>query len=235
MNILYLKYNSIHIYKSLTLILFIVTSFSLNAQSPVTAVFDTKNLFQLQKNQEMRMLYQGFFNDLAKKTNSNYTKSETNLASFLIAKNRVYDALFNVNSLFRQGKHLQRVGELTVDIADELNLLSREITKSPEYAVFIKKYLQNTTYQLSGIVSEVSDIVLGDKRTGVMIDPHERDAILSSIEIKLKLISANLYLMRNQIQYAKIDGFWKNANPFKDWINQDKRMVEDIIRRSKYL
>ena len=67
------------------------------------------------------------------------------------------------------------------------------------------------------------------------MDYEKRDALLKKVTLELKVMRALCFSMSRSIYWAKTNGVLKTANPFQNFINQDKRLVNEIITDYKFL
>ncbi|WP_208734385.1 hypothetical protein [Sphingobacterium siyangense] len=62
------------------------------------------------------------------------------------------------------------------------------------------------------------------------MDYEKRDHLMRKIILELKVIRALVFSMERSMYYAKINGVLKMANPYRNFINMDKRKADEIIR-----
>lgn len=221
--------------KLIFLLCFIKISSLMYSQNYVTLFYDRRNFAIVQENHLMRMTSEMQFENITRKSNDYFTDANKNLAKFLVAKKKVHDALLNVNSAFKNCLQVKQIAKQIDDIFKNIDGLRAEIALEPQYSVFVRSYINNLVYHSLALSEMVTNIALTGGENNILMNYQQRDALLRDVSSRLHIINANLSLMRQHIYFAKADGFWKSVNPFKDWIAQDRRIVGDIIRRSKYL
>jgi len=67
------------------------------------------------------------------------------------------------------------------------------------------------------------------------MNAEKRDALLRKIALELRLIRSLVFSMRKSMFWAAQRSLISQVNPFKDFLNIDKRMVDQIISRYKTL
>ena len=67
------------------------------------------------------------------------------------------------------------------------------------------------------------------------MDYEKRDALLRKIVLELRVMRALAYSMHRSMYYAKLRGILRSVNPYSEFINRDRRMVDDIIYKVKIL
>lgn len=198
-----------------------------------SAVVDLGRVELLTANHAMRILSENQFQSDAKSMKSNLDKINENYLKIIAAKAVINEALFNVNSALKNAKSVQYIAEQIVEINKNTQNLINVCASNPEYTHLARKYVDNIIVQCTGLQTEISKLALSGANN-IMMNYHERDGIIRDISVRLTLINSNLTLITRSIKKAKSVGWLKGATPFGNWINQDKRIVEDIIRRSKF-
>jgi hypothetical protein len=67
------------------------------------------------------------------------------------------------------------------------------------------------------------------------MDAGERARLLGRIVIELTILRGVAYGMHRSMYWAKQRGILNSLNPYRGFINIDKRIADDIIRNAKYL
>ena len=62
------------------------------------------------------------------------------------------------------------------------------------------------------------------------MDYQTRDQLLRHIVLELKVIRALVFSMERSMYYAKAGGLLNAINPYRTFINKDKRKADDILR-----
>lgn len=154
------------------------------------------------------------------------------LLRFTAAKELVYRSLVEVNNLLRDGKQAKTVSLLLSRITENTNRLMKTAGTDPFYLPFAKSTIEYMTTQAFGLVNEVQTIVVNPK---VLMEHTQRDRLLQEILFRLRMISASLSRICNVVDYNKSKGFWRAVNPFQTYIDRDKMIIQDIIRKAGYL
>lgn len=102
----------------------------------------------------------------------------------------------------------------------------------PQYAVFGAKTSQAVINKAARIIAEASEIIQ-DGETNLMT-AGDRIRLLENIRINVLTLYASLFDLKFKLERAKRLGFWKSINPFQGFVDRDKDIVENIMRRYKY-
>lgn len=147
---------------------------------------------------------------------------------------QLVDALENVNSTFTQIHKVKNIVNQTNGIMVNAVKVAQLCSQHPQYSSLVQKHIVNALQHVTGLREDMDKIALRGSNN-LLMNYRERDEIIRTITIRLALINANLVLMRKSLERAIKLGFWKSVVPFGNWVNTDMRMVNDIIRRSKFL
>lgn len=204
------------------------------SQSYVTVIIDAKHLAIVNENGAVRLASEMSHNSMLGKIQTNIDDINLNLSSMSLVQRMVYSGMAGVNSVQKTGRSVMHVSRLLQEIASESTAMFAMAKDAPWLLLFA----ENTARQLKdrgmALASEVSSFVLKEG-ANVLMDFAKRDQLLRKIILELKIIRALLYSMQRSMFYAKVNGVFYSANPYKDFINRDKRLAEDIIRNSKLL
>ena len=151
--------------------------------------------------------------------------------------NRIQDKLFQgltyVSQTVRSGYYVKEI----ISASDRMLQYSGEalemIKEHPEFSVFIIKST-NKMKERALILGTNMNRLLKDDESNLM-NAGDRLSLLSEILRELKILVAHAYTIKHTLYWAIQDGFLHSLNPFKTWINNDVRIMQDIIRQSKGL
>lgn len=212
----------------------IMTVYFPKAQVYTQLYYDTKHLTAFTENQAFRIANEMMLKNQTQKIKENLENVNTNIAKFVLVKDMVYRYLTEVNEALKDGRQMKYIIKLVDDIAAESRGAVHDIADAPQFAVFTLNSVETIRLQSVLIFSEIASLV---NKGGVeaMMTNSTRDEILTEIVIRLKIMRGALYRIRSSIKWAKFHGFWKTVNPFKTWVNQDRRVINRILRDYKYL
>ncbi|CDT00879.1 conserved hypothetical protein [Sphingobacterium sp. PM2-P1-29] len=203
-------------------------------QSYVTIIFDSKHLATVNENGAVRLASESLHNQMLKKVNKNIDDINLNLSSLVLVQNVVHKSLTEVNEVLRTGKSVRQISTLIGEIIKQSNSMI-DIAKDEPWLLLIAEGTANQLKQRGiNLVSEVSEFVLKEGEN-VLMDYEKRDFLLRKIMLELKVMRALIYSMEKSMYWAKINGILKTVNPFKDFINRDVRLGDEIIMNFKSL
>jgi hypothetical protein len=157
-----------------------------------------------------------------------------NAASVVTAQELTYSALSNVNGALRNGLMLQSM----YSTCDQIILYSTAMVemgrKEPYLLLFAEDMAREVALRSGRLITEVSGFVL-KQGENVLMDYNARDELMKRISDELHIISGLCYGAWRAMYWTSQRGIIRAVNPFAGFINSDKRMVEDILLKAKYL
>lgn len=216
-----------------TLVL-ILTIYVSKAQVYTQFYYDTKHFIAFTENQAFRLANEMILKNQTQSINKNIETVNTNIAKFVLVKEMVYRYLTEVNEALKDGRQMKYIIKLVDEIIVESRGAIEDVSDAPQFFLFTINSVETIRLQSVLIFAEIERLV---NRGGVeaMMTNSTRDEILTGIIIRLKIMRGALYRIRSSIKWAKFHGFWKTINPLKTWVNQDRRVINRILRDYKYL
>lgn len=173
-------------------------------------------------------------------TNENLSKIERAellvLAQVKLAneyQNKIVKGLTEVSSLINDAFVVKDIYKSFERLASNTKKIKDFVVENPEFSVFALPAVNNFNYRLNNLTLEVTKILTPGEVN--MMNAGQRRAALSDISVQSKLLASSAWSIHFSMEKAKRLGFWKAINPFRTWTNQDVRLMQDIIKRSRYL
>lgn len=215
----------------------ILLFFALSCSTCVLAqriVFDRRHFEIVSENNAVRLSAELSHQSDLREITSHLKDIQLNLTGVILTEQLIYAALTQVENGLKSAYALRQIGELSLEIIAE----SKEVLDAARSSPALLLFAQTNCQQLEGrglkLVQEVSAVVMREGEN-LLMDYASRDALLKKISLELKTIRALLYSIKKCMYWAKINGMLQTANPFKSFINTDKRMVENLLLNYKTL
>lgn len=174
------------------------------------------------------------------KTNDNLTaihkgqlliNSQLELANDL--QQKVVKGLTEVSRTVRNAITIKRIYETSQDIIIEVSETTRLAAENPQYVIFAQESASVFKARALGLASEIANVLEGGETN--MMDAGERQKLLNHIDDEIRLIYGAAFGIKHSIRWAIRRGFWKSLFPFSGWMNQDIRIMNEIIAKAKTL
>ncbi|WP_316826080.1 MULTISPECIES: hypothetical protein [Pedobacter] len=197
-------------------------------------VFDSRHFGIVNENFAVRGAAEMTHNEFLDRINASLEQINLNCATVVAAQSIIYEGLSNVNSALRGGLMVKNMALICGDILNYSTQMAELAKSEPYLLLFAEDMYREMNSRALSLFSEVSGFVL-KSGNDILMDHAARDALLRKINTELHILSGLTYGAWKAMYYAKIKGMFSSLNPFASFINQDRSMVEDIIRNTKYL
>lgn len=144
--------------------------------------------------------------------------------------NKFLKGLREVSGTVKNALVIKRIYETSTDIINELQDAAQVAADHPQYAVFAARALNNFRRRALQVSADVSRVITPGETN--LMDAGERQRLLSSIHRDLTLMWGVAYGISRSIKNAVRAGFFKRLNPFQKWINEDARIMRNILREA---
>ncbi|MBO1882911.1 hypothetical protein J4N46_00305 [Capnocytophaga sp. Marseille-Q4570] len=209
------------------LLIIFLSAVQIKAQDIAVAINPTL-MIELGKNQYVRESAVNNVKDMYEKQNDWYKKAEIKMAQVLLVHEQIYQALYNVNSLFKNAKQLQQISrDLMICKQNTLKAVSLGIKKTP-YSVWMKKYF---LYDLSLRIDELRKIFSDALNKELLMDAYDREMLLDNVNFKIQMINMSALNIISIIKYNESRAYIYSIPIFGDYIEQDKMIVEQIMQQ----
>lgn len=191
-------------------------------------VFDPGHFAIVNENGAARLAAENTHNSYLNTIHSRLDDINLNIGSVVMVQTLVFSSLTQVNHVLKSGIAATQVARISADIINESNTMIAIAGSDPYLLLFAEDVAGQMKSRGINLVSEVSAFVLkeGDN---VLMDYEKRDALLRKIILELKVMRALCYSMGRSMYWAKLNGVLKTANPYRNFVNRDTRMADDII------
>ncbi len=193
-----------------------------------TIVFDPGHFAIVNENGAMRLAAENTHNNYLTTIHNRLDDINLNISSVVMVHTLIRNSLVQVNQALGSGLTLVQIGKLSDEIIRESNNMITIASANPALLLFAEDVARQLKGRGINLVSEVSGFILkeGDN---ILMDFEKRDALLRKVVLELKVMRALAYSMGRSMYWANMTGILKTANPYRAFINQDTRLVNDIL------
>lgn len=146
---------------------------------------------------------------------------------------KVLNGLSQVSYLLNDAITVKNIFQVSTDIKNHISSITSFIGNNPQYSLFAGKSLSIANTRINGIMADFSGILTSGETN--LMNAGKRKEFLNGLYYDLMILRASLYGIIFSMESAKRIGFWKALNPFQGYIDQDKAIMQDIIRKSSWL
>lgn len=193
-------------------------------------VINDQLLAQITKDHAVRLTSEQLFLDSYEKQNKLYNEIKTKTAQVIAIQEYIYQQLKNVNSALTQSKKLIYLYEYLGKIVTNSNKMLDLSLQHPEYAVLVSKYYAAIGTQLIKLRQEVSQDILNENKDFLM-DAMDREMLIEKVFTRVRNINGNILYIILRLENAKKIPYLYQVPVLKNYINTDKAIVTDIIRK----
>jgi hypothetical protein len=215
----------------ITALLLLIRTGSTKAQS---VVFDPGHFAIVNENGAVRLAAENTHNNYLNTIRNRLDDINLNISSVVMVQTLIRNSLTQVNQALKSGIAVIQVVQISSEIVRESNAMIAIASSEPYLLLFAEDVARQMKSRGINLVSEVSDFVLKEG-SNVLMDYEKRDALLRKVILELKVMRALCYSIGRSMYWAKMNGVLKIANPYQNFINQDTRMADDIIRSYQLL
>lgn len=203
-------------------------------QSYVTIIYDRKHLAIVGENAAVRSAAEVTHNSYLSTIRDRLEDINLNVSSVVLVQDMIHRSLTEVDQALRSGLTVRQIGQIGTEIIDECNLMLQTARDAPHLLLFAEDVARQMKDRGIRLAAEVSGFVLREGQN-VLMDYEKRDALLRKIVLELRVMRALVYGMHRSMYYAKLRGVFRTLNPYSQFMDRDKRMVDDIIYKIKLL
>jgi hypothetical protein len=215
----------------ITAVLLLITVRGLRAQS---VVFDPGHFAIVNENGAVRLAAENAHNNYLNTIRNRLDDINLNVSSVVLVQTLIHNSLTQVNQALKSGIAAAQIFQISSEIVQESNAMIAIASSEPYLLLFAEDVARQMKSRGINLVSEVSAFVLKEG-SNVLMDYDKRDALLRKIILELKVMRALCYSMGRSMYWAKVNGVLKTANPYRNFVNQDARMADNIIRSYQLL
>lgn len=216
--------------KFLALSFFIGTSLI----SSQMVVVNEQLMAQLSKNQAVRLASNEGFMKSYEKQRQLYDEANKKITQVVAIQEFIHNKLTKVNQTILQGKQLKYLYKYLGEVGENGQKMVKLTTKKPQYAILLTQYYHNIVKETILIQQELKDVILKEDKNFLM-DVYDREHLISRVFDRVRILNSNILYINLILERANETPYFHQVPYLRTYINMDKAMVEEIIRKYKYL
>ena len=213
----------------LSVLLFFSAVTTLQAQSYYETVINSSLLAHISANHVTREASLANFNSIFKKQKEFYEESNKKIVQVVTIHEKIYQNLYNINSLFSQSKQIKYIKDYVFSIIGNLKKMNKLAVENPQYSFWLKKETDQVYSKVLSIIEERKAFLTEDRKR--LMDSADRDALLDRIYMKLRLLNVSILNVINIIEFNKSRAYIYSIPVFNNFVEHDKQLVEEIMQK----
>lgn len=146
---------------------------------------------------------------------------------------KMYEGLTEVAAVLKDLRQIKEAAVIVGDIVEYQKKTANYAADAPHLVLFAEKSEAEFVKKATDLVLYISNVALKGGKD-MLMDAGERAKLINYIVTELRLIRAVSWSAQKQMYWASKDKFWRLLNPWQGYVNQDKRIMADIMRNMKF-
>jgi len=146
---------------------------------------------------------------------------------------KVLRGLTEISGTLSNAMAVKEISDAVVDVFAEMSEAVRIAAANPAYAAFASQSASELRMRALAMAGEVGRVLTGGEAN--MMDAGERQKLLNYINTEVRLMAATAYGVRHSIEWARRKGLWNSLGPFAEWVNRDRQIMDDILRKAEQI
>ena len=197
-------------------------------------VVNEQLMFQLSKNQAVRLASNNAFLKSYEKQKELYDNINKKITQAVAIQEFIYDKLTKINQTILQGKQLKYLYKYLGEVSENSGKMLRLTAKNPQYAILLTDYYEIIIKEVTLIYKELRDMILKEDK-GLLIDAYDREHLIGRIFDRVRILHGNVMFINLMLERANETPYLCQVPYLRDYITADKSIVEDIMRKYEYL
>jgi len=220
--------------KRITLVLALVLIVLAGRSQVVTFYVDMNHYLIVTLNQLTRMVAEKTLSNQTEEILENTKAENSSMTQLLLAKELVSKTLTEVNQAVKDGLQVKYIAQLIADILDETIRIEQLARDDPTLLLFANQAIARVKLQALELYGEVNSFIL---KGGVdaLMNYNTRDQLLRTVTTRLQLLRGTLFGLQRSLYWTKLNGSWRTLNPFSQWVNKDRIIINRILINAKSL
>lgn len=145
----------------------------------------------------------------------------------------IHDRMIKVQGLLRDGQKLAQATKIVSDIVSYQRDIVKIVSNDPKLLVFAVNSQTLIVKRCQSLATFIAIIPVSFNKWNVISD-SDRKEILQHITTELRVIRGDAFGLKRQLEWAKNYNYWQKLNPWQGYVNKDKRLVKDILEKTKF-
>lgn len=199
-----------------------------------TVVFDRDHFAIVNENGFARISSEMMMQITIDEMNQSLKNIKINTSALVLTQQLIHRSLTQVDQGLKTALTVKEISSLSAEIFSASQEVIGFASRHPHLLLFAEQVSSQLKDRGLRLVKEVSQLALKEGEN-LLLNFERRDALVKKISLELKLIRALVFSLHKTMFWAAQRSFFMQINPFKDFVNTDRRLAGQIILNYKTL
>lgn len=147
---------------------------------------------------------------------------------------KMYNGLLYVSSTVKNAYQIIECYQLLQKIYDYESKMLSEAQQNPLALTFSLKYQELMITKAIQYYNDIDQLILKEDDDKLLMDAGERTRLLNRVLADLNVLAGYTYSAYLKVHWAVINGVFNTLNPFASYVNKDKQIVDDVLKKMKF-
>ncbi|HET7117532.1 MAG TPA: hypothetical protein VFI29_13630, partial [Hanamia sp.] len=149
-------------------------------------------------------------------------------------QNKIYKGLMQVSSVLKNAYQVKECLQALNDILSYQSDMLSEAKQNPLALAFALKIQNEMANKATAYYASISAFILKSNTKDLLMEAGERSTLLYKILVDLNTLRAMAAYSYYKVHLAVLQGIINNFNPFKGYVDIDKKIVKDLLANWKH-
>lgn len=147
---------------------------------------------------------------------------------------KMYNGLQQVSNTVKNAYQLVECAELLKDIYQVESDMMKAAESNPLALAFVMQLQRDMVTKAVTYYTEIQTLILKEKDDKLLMDAGERVELLNTVRDNLRCLRAIAWCCKAKVKLVVMQGILQSINPFSGIVNNDAKIVQDILKSWKY-
>lgn len=147
---------------------------------------------------------------------------------------KMYNGLLYVSSTVKNAYQIIECYQALQKIYDYESKMLSEAQQNPLALTFSLKYQELMVTKAIQYYNDIDQLILKEDDDKLLMDAGERTKLLNRALTDLEVLAGYSYSAYLKVHWAVINGIVNTLNPFASYVNRDKQIIDDVLKKMKF-
>ena len=147
---------------------------------------------------------------------------------------KMYNGLLHVSATVKNAYQIIECYQALQKISDYESKMLAEAQQNPLALTFSLKYQELVVTKAIQYYNDIDQLILKEDDEKLLMDAGERTRLLNRVLTDLNVLAGYSYSAYLKVHWAVINGIVNTLNPFASYVNKDKQIVSDVLKKMKF-